>query len=219
MSVTMTMTEAQHALLSQHLFPEDGCEAVAIALCGRASSAFGHRLLVRRLEMIPYAACSVRRPGRVTWPTNLLVPLLAEAAARDWAVVKIHGHTGYDQFSSVDDESDRQLFPSLYSWTDTTSPHASAIVMRDGRVFGRTVADDSTFTDLAHVAVVGDDIRSYHARTEADGRVPEFGRRVAQTFGGGTYDRLILVSVQDETIYPRPGRQTSQRFAVASDPG
>ena len=190
MSVTMTMTEAQHALLSQHLFPEDGCEAVAIALCGRASSAFGHRLLVRRLEMIPYAACSVRRPDRVTWPTSLLVPLLAEAAARDWAVVKIHGHTGYDQFSSVDDESDRQLFPSLYSWTDTTSPHASAIVMRDGRVFGRTVADDGTFADLAHVAVVGDDIRSYHARTEADGRVPEFGRRVAQTFGGGTYDRL-----------------------------
>ena len=30
---------------------------------------------------------------------------------------------------------------------------------------------------------------------------------------------LILVSVQDETIYPRLGRQTSQRFAVASDSG
>lgn len=190
MPVTMTMTESQHASLMQHLFPEDGCEAVAIALCGRASGNERHRLLVRRLELIPYSACSVRRPDCVTWPTELLVPLLTEAAKRDWAIVKIHGHTNFDQFSLVDDDSDRQLFPCIYSWTDSAAPHASVIIMRDGSVFGRAVAEDGTFSDLASVNVVGDDIKSYPQGFSGARPVPEFGRRVAQAFGAGTYERL-----------------------------
>lgn len=192
MPVTLTMTENHHEMLMRHLFPEDGCEAVAIALCGRAAGAEIHRLLVRRIELVPYSACSVRRPDCVTWPTDLLVPLLAEAAKHDWALVKIHGHRNYDQFSDVDDQSDRQLFPSIYSWTDSAAPHASAIIMDDGRVFGRVVNEDGTFSDLANVSVIGDDIRSYHVPSSAHGTapVPEFGRRVAQTFGAGTYQRL-----------------------------
>jgi hypothetical protein len=192
MAVTLTMTESQHGDLMRHLFPDDGCEAVAVALCGRAAGSDMHRLLVRRLELVPYSACSVRRPDCVTWPTDLLVPLLTEAAKYDWALVKIHGHRHYDRFSTVDDESDRQLFPSVYAWTDSAAPHASVIVMDDGRVFGRVVHEDRTFTDLASVSVVGDDIRLYHTPGNSRGQtsVPEFGRRVAQTFGAGTYQRL-----------------------------
>lgn len=190
MSVTLTMTEDQHATLLRHLFPSDGCEAVAIALCGRAAGSANHRLVLRRIEVIPYEACSVRRPDQVTWPTNLLVPLLAEAAKRNWAVVKIHGHRGFDRFSDVDDESDRQLFPSLYAWTDSIDPHASMIVMDDGRVFGRVVTEDGEFESLAAVTVVGDDIQVYRNAHPNDGKVPEFGRRVAQTFGSGTYEKL-----------------------------
>lgn len=192
MAVTLTMTESQHGDLMRHLFPDDGCEAVAVALCGRAAGSDIHRLLVRRLELVPYSACSVRRPDCVTWPTDLLVPLLTEAAKYDWALVKIHGHRHYDRFSTVDDESDRQLFPSVYAWTDSAAPHASVIVMDDGHVFGRVVHEDRTFTDLASVSVVGDDIRLYHTPGNSRGQtsVPEFGRRVAQTFGAGTYQRL-----------------------------
>ncbi len=192
MAVTLTMTESQHDVLMRHLFPDDGCEAVAVALCGRSAGNDVHRLLVRRLELVPYSACSVRRPDCVTWPTDLLVPLLMEAAKYGWALVKIHGHRHYDRFSAVDDESDRQLFPCVYSWIDSAAPHASAIVMDDGRVFGRVVHEDGTFANLASVSVVGDDIRLHHTPYNYHGSpsVPEFGRRVAQTFGAGTYQRL-----------------------------
>ncbi len=192
MAVTLTMTESQHDVLMRHLFPLDGCEAVAVALCGRAAGNDVHRLLLHRLELVPYSVCSVRRPDCVTWPTDLLVPLLSEAAKCNWALVKIHGHRHYDRFSTVDDASDRQLFPSVYSWTDSVAPHASAIIMDDGRVFGRVVQEDGTFVDLASVSVVGDDIRLYHSPGSSRGQtsVPEFGRRVAQTFGAGTYQRL-----------------------------
>lgn len=193
MAVTLTMTEEQHASLLEHLFPDDGCEAVAIAICGRAAGENTHRLLVRRLELVPYSICSERRPDRVTWPTQVLVPLLTEAAKRNWAIVKMHGHRGFDRFSHIDDASDLALFPSLYAWTDSAAPHASAIVMDDGRVFGRVVHEDGRFESLEAVTVVGDDIRIYRQATEAP--VPEFARRVAQTFGSGTYERLRQLKV------------------------
>lgn len=189
-SVTLTLTTSQHALLSGHLFPADGCEAVAIGLCGRASSAERHRLIVRRIELIPYSICSVRLPDRVTWPTDILVPFLEEAAKNDWAVIKFHGHRGYSQFSAVDDLSDRQLFPSLYSWIESDEPHASVILMDDGRIFGRVVTEDGLFVNLHSVNIVGDDLAYFPDIEIASASVPEFGRRVAQTFGAGTYERL-----------------------------
>jgi len=189
MSVSLTMTETQYAGLAAHLFPSDGNEAVAIALCGRAASAERHRLIVRKVELVPYEACSVRRPDRVTWPTDLLVPLLEEASRYKLALVKLHGHTGYDRFSEVDDRSDRALFTSVYAWTDTSAPHGSAILMRDGRVFGRTVAEDGAFTDFAHTTIVGDNIERYGGHASS-AHIPEFGRRVAQSFGAGTFQKL-----------------------------
>lgn len=190
MLITLTMTEDHRASLMKHLFPDDGCEAVAIAICGRAAGEDRHRLLVRHLELIPHSACSVRRPDRVTWPTELLVPILTKICGTGEALLKIHGHTDYDRFSHIDDESDRQLFPSIYSWTDSPDPHGSAIIMRDGTVFGRVVSENGTFTDLGSVHVVGDDISRFTTRNLSSNHIPEFGRRVAQVFGGGTYDRL-----------------------------
>ena len=195
MSTTLSMTEEQRATLIGHLFPSDGCEAVAIALCGRSRLGDDHRLMIRRVELIPYESCSVRRPDQVTWPTSVLVPLLSEAAKRGWAIVKIHGHRGYDNFSPVDDHSDRQLFPSIYSWVESTAPHASVIVMDDGRAFGRVVSDDGRFEDLARISVVGDDIQFFDAQAPGAVEVPEFGRRVAQTFGSGTYERLRRMKI------------------------
>ncbi len=75
-TATLTLTGRQHAELEAHLFPGDGCEAVAIALCGHRRGADRHRLLVRKLVPIPHDACSVRTPKRVTWPTEVLPPLL-----------------------------------------------------------------------------------------------------------------------------------------------
>jgi len=121
------------------------------------------------------------------------VPLLTEAAKRNWAIVKIHGHRGFDRFSDVDDASDLALFPSVYAWTDSAAPHGSVIVMDDGRVFGRVVREDGSFEELASVAVVGDDIRIYRPDGASD--VPEYGRRIAQTFGSGTYERLRQLRV------------------------
>lgn len=193
MSVSLTLTARQRAELAGHLLPEDGCEAVAILLCGVARGGDPLRLLARQVYLIPHEACD-RRPDAVTWPTDLMVPWLAVADKLGLAVVKIHGHRGYDRFSQTDDESDRLLFPSLYAWVDRAPVHASAILMDDGRLFGRVVTEDGQFQPLQAVHVIGDDIERF-AGDGGAAAVPEHGRRIAQTFGGGTFERLRQLKV------------------------
>jgi hypothetical protein len=194
MTTTLTLTSAQRALLARHLFPDDGCEAVAIALCGRGECGSRQRLLVRRVVPVPHEICRVRRPDQVTWPTEFIVPLIAEAAAQGWAIVKIHGHRGFAQFSSVDDISDRALFPSVYAWLETERPLASAILMDDGSMFGRIVWPDQSFESLERVSVVGDDL-SFYLTGPASNALPAYGERIAQAFGRGTFDQLRKLHV------------------------
>lgn len=195
MEVSLTFSDQQRQELTRHLFPEDGCEAVALVLCGRATNGNRHRLLARRIELIPYAECSVRAPDQVTWPTERLIPLLAEAEKKSMAIVKIHGHKGFDRFSTTDDRSDQELFPRIHCWLEQDLPHGSAILMDDGRCFGRVVDESGCFTPFSHVTVVGDDIDIFRGSSNEPPEVPEFGRRVAQTFGQGTYDSLAKLRV------------------------
>ena len=187
-TATLSLTQRQHTELLAHLFPGDGCEAVAIALCGHRRGTERHRLLVRRLAPIPYEACSERKPDRVTWTTDVLPPLLEEADRYGLALVKIHGHRYPSPFSAIDDRADRALFPSVHAWT-AGDPHASAIMFPDGRMIGRLVDERGGFRPLSSIDVVGDDLSFWPPRAHAT-PVPEFGHRVAQTFGAGTYDRL-----------------------------
>src|ERR1035437_6081003 len=100
MNVILRLTEKQHTDLKGHLFPGDGREAVAVALCGRRPGQGRHCLLVRRIEPIPHAECKLRKPDLLTWRTERLVPLMQEAEKRNMAILKIHSHpTGVPFFS------------------------------------------------------------------------------------------------------------------------
>jgi hypothetical protein len=195
MMTLLSMTGEHHKTLMEHLFPEDGCEAVAIALCGRAKSSDRQKLLVHRLILVPYSSCSSRTPNQVQWPTDVLVPLLVEAEKHDLAIVKFHGHNSLDCFSSTDDAADRALFPSIYAWVNSDAPHGSAIVMRNGMTFGRVVGEDKSFQDIHSVHVAGDDISIFHRSSRSDIEVPDFAKRILQTFGSGTFALLSSLKI------------------------
>ena len=189
--VSLTMTDRQHAELHAHLFPGDGKEAIALLLCARAQSADRTRLMVRSVHPIPYERCD-RAPDRVTWPTDMLPELLAQASRYGWSLFKIHGHVAFDRFSEIDDASDRALFGDFHAWAP--GPHGSAVMLDCGRVFGRTVSAENGFSPLHHVNVVGDDLPYWPGATFAEA-VPEHARRVAQSFGAGTYQQLRRLRV------------------------
>jgi hypothetical protein len=193
--VTLSLSAEQHELLRHFLFPGDGKEAVAIALCGRRAGNRRHRLTVREIHKIPYEACSERTELQVTWPPDLLEPLLERAEAERLSVVKIHSHPGrFAAFSDTDDTGDRQLLPLIHGWIEADIPHGSVVMLPDGQMFGRVWQGSGTFAPLAAINVVGHDLHFWYADA-GNAALPSFVASHAQAFGEGTVQHLRRLSI------------------------
>jgi hypothetical protein len=193
MAVCLRISGVHARSLKEHLFPGDGNEAVAFALCGRHRAGDAEVLLVQEILPIPHEEC-VREPNRITWRTTALEPILVRAASQRLGVVKFHSHpTGFPQFSATDDRSDQDLFPSIYGWVDDDGPHASVIVLPDGRMVGRSIDVQNRILPLARIMIVGDDIRVFD--TAAPDRPPAHAERHAQLFGTATTSLLSTLVI------------------------
>lgn len=201
--VRLRLSGRQHAQLERHLLPGDGREAIALALCGRSEGSGCELVCVHHLEPIPYEECSCREPDRLTWRTDRILTLRERATKDGLALLKIHSHPGgWAAFSRWDDASDRDLFPSVYAWSDTDRPHISAIMLPGGRILARVVAPDNSFTPVHSVGVIG--ARLFHWPTESQ-RPPtedpapadngDYHSRTAQAFGEGTTRVLSRLSI------------------------
>lgn len=182
--------------LQQHLFPGDGNEAVAFALCGRHRGADADVLLVQEVFLVPYEDCSIRRPDQITWRTEAIEKhlLRASRATPKLGIVKFHSHpTGYEDFSRTDDISDRDLFPSIYGWVDDDGPHASVVLLPDRRMFGRSIDSENRVRPLRQILVVDHDIELYVPGGTSP--VPAHAERHAQLFGERTTSLLRQLTV------------------------
>jgi len=193
MNASVRMNRDQHTKLMQHLFPGDGCEAVALLLCGRRESAARPALVVRKVVPVPYELCSVRTPDRVQWSTEILDALVPEIWKSGASVMKVHCHpTGFDRFSSVDDISDGELAVSFDGLFGEGRLHGSLVLLPDGRLFGRELQDGRIGDDLRSILVVGDSIDLW---TRQDVAEREDDRRTRQAFGDGTVRTLSALQV------------------------
>ena len=195
MEVTLTLTIEQHEHLKKHLFPGDGCEAAAVILCGRRAGDRRHRLVAREVHPIPYDRCSERTPVRVTWPTDVIVPLLDLAEKDELTVVKIHSHpNGRTRFSETDDEGDNRFIPTIRDWFEKNFFHGSVVMLPNGEMFGRYLAGNGDFLPMAHINVVGDDLLFWYSDPSQESP-PAFVASHAQAFGEGTFESLRHLSV------------------------
>ncbi len=194
MRITLTFTSEQHEAIQRALYPGDGLEAAAVVLCGRQGDDSNHRLLAHKLIEVPPSAYTHRSEGLLSWNTGFLGQVLEEAEKKGLAVLKLHSHpSGYPAFSETDDKADMALFPSVHGWVDDGLPHASAIMLPDGSIFGRAHHVDGTVSPLAAVTIVGDDIAVWR---DGHSEVPsEAGTRNAQAFGEATYSTLRSLRV------------------------
>ena len=58
--------------LQQHLFPGDGKEAVAVALCGRYEKNGLSVLLTHKIELVPHNECK-RFEDYIQWKTEKII--------------------------------------------------------------------------------------------------------------------------------------------------
>ncbi len=193
MTATVRMTSEQHSQLMSHLFPGDGCEAVALLLCGRRESESRPALVVRKVVPVPYASCSVRTPDRVQWSTDVLDELIPEIWKSNASVIKVHCHPGgFDCFSDLDDVSDQELATSFDGLFKEGRMHGSLVLLPDGSLFGRTLQSGSIGDDLRSILVIGNNIEVW-SRQRVEQR--EDDRRTQQAFGAGTVRALSSLQV------------------------
>jgi hypothetical protein len=191
--VSLSMTGDQHDRLKQFLFPADGKEAVAIVLCGRRDGDRRHRLVVRAIEEIPLSACK-RTAMQITWPTDLIAPLLDRATDERLSVVKIHSHPGsYAAFSGTDDEGDSRLLSMIRGWIETDIPHGSAVMLPSGEMFGRVLRSNGALEPMAMINVVGDDLHFWYPDAGSV-ELPSFVASHAQVFDEGTIRHMRRLS-------------------------
>ena len=194
MQYQLNVSGLHHQRLREHLFPSDGMEAIALAICGRYWHGNLTKLLISEVFCIPLDQCE-RGDDYIRWSTDLLIPFLQKAQRRGMAILKIHSHPGgFDQFSETDDVSDGELFPSVFGWVDGDEPHASAVMLPDGRIFGRVFLPDNTCYPLNKVLVAGDQIQIWTDETPTD-IVHEAGQRTAQAFGEHSYNLLRQLKI------------------------
>jgi hypothetical protein len=195
LTTKLSLTGDQHRQIRAHLFPGDGKEAAVVALCGRRDGT-ARRLLVRDLHPVPYDICTTRASDAITWPVRWLDPLLETATRAGLSIVKFHSHpTDYHQFSGTDDRSDKRLFEGIHAWIGHGGPHASLVMLPDGGLFGRTIADDGRFVPLQTIAMVGDDLCFWHGRSPAISRQMDGVGRKATAFGQQMVAELGQLSI------------------------
>lgn len=178
--------------LQQHLFPGDGKEAVAVALCGRYERDGISILLTHQIELIPHDECE-RDPNFVHWRTERIIPFLERAEKDNLAILKIHSHPGgYMQFSDTDNQSDCELFKSIFGWCEHDGVHGSAVMIPDGQIFGRVFTPSMETFAFDKISVAGDSIKIFdNSGVEED----DFSVRTRQAFGDATYSLLKRMKV------------------------
>ncbi|MBV6496510.1 MAG: thiamine biosynthesis protein ThiF [Acidobacteria bacterium] len=186
---SLRISGRHHDQLRRHLFPGDGLEAVAFALCGRNRTDEEHIFTVHKVVPVAYADCD-RTPISVAWPTEALAAILDDARRQGLAVMKFHSHPEFfERFSKLDDESDAETFASVSAWLDDGEPHGSAVMLPDGRVFGRAMTEGGEQA-FSSVTVAGDKLSFWYQPGDCD---PDFDGKLAaqlQLFGSGTTARL-----------------------------
>jgi hypothetical protein len=188
--IVLRLTAGQHACFRQHLFPGDGKEAVALALCGTHRSRHRTVFCVHSIKVVPYETCLDRSAVQVVWPMEPLVPLFAEAARKGMAVLKIHSHpSGHDRFSGLDDKADRSLLGSLANLAPIETGHVSAVMLSSGVIFARVFTPAKRFKRVVRVTVVGNEVIHYSA-VQKKLSTDEAFLRTAQAFGKGTVSIL-----------------------------
>jgi len=194
MNYSITFTSSQFNILKEHLYPGDNKEAIAFALCGRRAGVDRHRLVVQEIISVPYEQCS-RTAIQLEWSTALLPEILENAVDHKLSLVKIHSHPNdVNKFSATDDISDKTLFESVYGWTGEDIRHASAILFENNQFIGRIICPDGRFQAVSTFQIVGDNVIIQHIDNCLRAIRPA-GKRVAQTFGAGTYDKLEKMKI------------------------
>ncbi len=161
---TLSLPEAFHAQLRGHFFPCDGKESAAVLVCTKVP---GNRLrlLARNLILVPHEECGCRDEVYLTWPSSYIEEAIDIAEHEQLSIILVHSHpSGYPQFSDVDDQSDREIIPSIFEACGHI--HGTAVMLPSGVMFGRVYTQDLVVAPMDLISVAGSDLQYWWAQDQ-----------------------------------------------------
>ncbi len=185
----LAMSARHYRGLRENLLRSDGKEAAAIILCHRGKTSDSCILVSHCVIPIRDVATIDRTEVRVSWDCNrIFTPAFVENFDKNlYSLVTVHSHpSGMRSFSAVDDYNDRRLFPSVYGWHDDKREHASAVMLPDGKMFGRYVDEEGNFSDIDCICVADHKLKFWHSKDINENSQIE-GECQGQIFSVGTY--------------------------------
>jgi hypothetical protein len=162
LACTLTLTNTLHARLKQHLLPRGGQEAAAVLVCTKVPGE-RLRLLARNLILVPHEACSHRDGISLSWPSDYIEKAIDVAEPEQLSIILVHSHpSGYPQFSGVDDDSDKDIVPSIFEACGRL--HGAAVMLPSGVMFGRVYTREMVVMPIDLISVVGPDLNYWWAQ-------------------------------------------------------
>ena len=195
MKYSLSLNGSQYNKLKKHLL-SDHLESVALILCNQSKSKSQTKLITSEVILIPNDICK-RTEFNITWPfEKYFTPRQIEKMEKEkLSLMTVHSHPkGYEDFSNLDNSNDEVLFSSVNNWFDDKRPNGSSIMLPNGHLFGRVFNDGEGFVSLSHISIAGSSIKILK-HEKKDNNVPEFGKRIAQTFGTGTFSILKQLKI------------------------
>ena len=190
MRYTLTIQEQHLVALKALVLPDNGQEASAYLLCGRADisrdpwdGAPTRRLL--SFDVVPVAQQDVlsASPHHVRCRTRTLTTVLRRARNEDLIVVAVHSHPSEaNDFSAVDDEEEPYLLELAQHRNGPQAELGSLVLTRGGEAFGRMWLGHRMNAPLSLISVVGEKL-SLHFAGRTTGTTPDVFQRQALAFG------------------------------------
>lgn len=200
-SYKLRLTSAAYDKLHRHLFPGDGLEAVAFALCGKLSTETETIYTIHKVELYPHEKCTVRKVDRVEWCPPDIVPLFEDCRKFGMHLLKIHCHPKHwPFFSEIDTVSDSELNETVTGWVNRNDCTISVIMLPDGNLFGRVIDDKQNMIDLTSIIVIGDEIKCHFPTLDtlcenSSDEKEDVQMRTKQAFGEGTTSVLKRLKI------------------------
>jgi proteasome lid subunit RPN8/RPN11 len=158
---TLSLPDALHARLRDHLFPGDGKEAAAVLVCTKLPGN-RQRLLARNVIVVPYEACTHRDEGYIAWPSKYIEQAIDIAEPQQLSIILVHSHpTGYPRFSDTDDQSDHEIMPSIFEACGEL--HGAAVMLPNGVMFGRVYTKGLIQAPIDLITVAGANLHYWWA--------------------------------------------------------
>lgn len=177
---TLTLDQALHHGLTEHLFPGDDDEHGAVIAAGMATTARGTRLLARELIMARDGVDFVRgRFGYRMLTAEFVSKQIRYCRDEGLTYLAVHNHGGWDSvgFSETDNRSHERGYPALL---DISGRPVGALVFAKHAIAGDIWTPDRTRRVIGETVVVGRNIVRLHPgpRPAAPKAYPMWDRQV-----------------------------------------